>query len=344
MRKERQSYPRCKTCSTHLVPWGTTSSGKKRYRCRTCGRSRIYRHTNTKNKLFVLFRQYVLWGATYEQISSLSGYTIAHLVDVFHDYLSNPPPALPLISQTGSDETFLLIDGLWFGRWFVLMVYRQHKNLTILHISSMGKEVSSKIEKDLTWIKTHYTFTGVVSDGGKGIVTAVTNVYPHTPHQHCLVHLYRDATNGLGKHPKDLRVVTLKHLADHLFLIESQEALLWWKEQVRQWMHSNWNFLHEYRRDEQGHWWYIHKGVRKAVRILVRAPKTSFIFLDHPLMPKTTNEIEAQFGHLGKRWIAHQGLKRERWEQFLTWFVYFYNQDKLSSSKSKRDRKNNTKS
>ena len=340
----RKRHLFCKTCSNLLVPWGFTSSGKKRYRCNDCHKSRIYRYEQKEQKLFVLFRQYVLWGSTYEQLASLSGYTTAHLVFVFHTYLRKPPPDLPLIPQTGMDETFLLIDGLWFGRWFVLMVYRQHKDLTILRISSMGKEVSSKIQKDLLWIDQHYTFTGIVSDGGTGIVAAVQEVFPHTPHQHCLVHLHRDATNGLGKHPKDPRTQKLKTLADHLFLIESKEALSWWKQYVHIWITTYWNFLHEYRRDDKGHWWYIHKGARKTVRILSKAPKTSFVFLNHPTMPKTTNEIEAQFGHLEKRWLAHRGLKRERWNTFLTWFVYFYNQEKLASSKSKKDTKNNTES
>lgn len=48
-------------------------------------------------------------------------------------------------------------------------------------------------------------------------------------------------------------------------------------------------------------------------------------------MPKTTNELEAQFGHLSIRWLAHRGLKTEKWEQFMKWFVYFYNKNKLSS-------------
>ena len=61
-------------------------------------------------------------------------------------------------------------------------------------------------------------------------------------------------------------------------------------------------------------------------------------------MPKTTNELEAQFGHLGKRWLSHRGLKRERWKDFLKWFVYFYNQEKLSQKKTKEAEKNNTKS
>ena len=54
-------------------------------------------------------------------------------------------------------------------------------------------------------------------------------------------------------------------------------------------------------------------------------------------MPKTTNEIEATFGHLGQRWLAHRGLKTERWESFMKWFVYFYNLQKMTQSKSKKD-------
>ena len=49
------------------------------------------------------------------------------------------------------------------------------------------------------------------------------------------------------------------------------------------------------------------------------------------------DELEAQLGHLGKRWLSHRGMKRERWKDFLKWFVYFYNQDKLSQKKTKRD-------
>jgi len=62
--------------------------------------------------------------------------------------------------------------------------------------------------------------------------------------------------------------------------------------------------------------------------MLVKLPATSFVFLDHPTIPKTTNELEATFSHLGQRWIRHKGLKKERWESFLKWFTYFYNKEK----------------
>ena len=278
-------------------------------------------------------------------LSSTSGYSTAHLVEKFHEHFLEEPPELPRLDQSDQEVTFLLIDGLWFGRWFVLMVYRQSGNLLILHIAIAGREVTSKISRDLREVRRMgYRFTGIVSDGGTGIVGAVNLVFPHAPHQICLAHLHRGIIAALGRYPKDERVKELKQLADHVWLIESKEALRWWQEQLKQWIASHNGYIKEKRYDIDYNWWYVHKGVRKAVATMQELPYTSFKFLDYPLMPKTSNEIEAQFGHVGKRWLAHRGMKRERWKDFLKWFVYFYNQDKLSQKKSKKAEKNNTKS
>lgn len=271
-------------------------------------------------------------------LSVLSGYSVRFLEEKFHEYLATDPPLLPLLDQGQIEETFLLIDGLWFTRYFVLMVYRQSGNLFLLRIAAYHREVNTQIKKDLVWIRENgYWFTGVVSDGGTGIVKAVSDVFLHAPHQLCLAHKDRDIAAALGKNPHDERVKELKALADHIWRIESKEALRWWEEQVKHWVKSHNSFLKEKRFDLAYNWWYIHKGVRRAVHILKYLPETSFHFLDHPLMPKTTNEIEAQFGHIGKRWLAHRGMKQERWIQFLKWFTYFYNQDKLADKKTKKD-------
>lgn len=292
-----------------------------------------------------MFTHYVLWGLTYEMLSSIAGYSIPHLVEKFHALFLNDPPKLPPLDQSTTEETFLLIDGLWFGRWFVLMVYRQSKTLLLLHISTMGREVATKISRDLKTVQERgYHFTGIVSDGGTGIVGAVDLVFPHIPHQICLAHLHRGIIAAIGRYPRDEKVKALKRLADHVWLIESKEALHWWKEQVAAWVEQYNSFLKERRYDIDYNWWYVHKGVRHAVATMQALPHTSFTFLDHPLMPKTTNELEAQFGHLGKRWLAHRGLKRERWNDFLKWFVYFYNQDKLSQRKTRKAENVNTKS
>ncbi len=140
--------------------------------------------------------------------------------------------------------------------------------------------------------------------------------------------------NAMGRYPKDERVKKLKRLADHIWLIESKEALNWWKDRLQHWIDKNRDYLLEYKRDNLGHWWYIHKGVRKAVRILVSLPDTSFKFLDHPLMPKTTNELEGSISVLSRKHHLHKGLKRERVKPFLQWFIYFYNRKLLSQRKN----------
>lgn len=271
-------------------------------------------------------------------LSSLSGYSVRYLEKKFHGYFLMDTPYLPKLNQSGLEEAFLLIDGLWFGRWFVLMVYRQSGSLFILHIAIAGREVTTKISKDLQLVRSMgYRFTGIVSDGGTGIAGAINLVYPHIPHQICLAHMHRGIIASIGRYPRDERIRELKCLADHIWLIESKEALYWWEKQLKQWIKQNIIFLKEKRYDLNYNWWYIHKGVRHAVSTMQELPYTSFKFLTHPLMPKTTNELEAQFGHVSKRWLSHRGMKKERWRDYLKWFVYFYNQKKVSDKKTKED-------
>ena len=322
--------PRCLSCNTYLTVWGRAPNGKKRYGCNTCRRTRVYHRKRKKTDFFFLFRQYVFWGDTYEQLSDQSGYSIEHLQRHFQVFFTQATPLLPLLDQSSFDETFLLLDGMWLKRGFVLMAYRQSRNLTILRISVIGREAATKIAKDLVALKQTYIFTGIVSDGGTGIVKAVSDIFPHAPHQICLAHLHRDIISAIGRFPKDERVRELKILADHVWLIESKEALKWWTKELHTWIRHHQLFLKAKRYDTDNNSWFVHKGVRSAVATLRELPQTSFKFLDHPLMPKTTNELEAQFGHLGKRWLSHRGLKTEKWESFMRWFVYFYNKSKLS--------------
>jgi len=179
------------------------------------------------------------------------------------------------------------IDGLWLKRGFVLMAYRQSKNLTILHISVVGREAGTKIAKGLKHLLIlGYRFTAIVSDGGTGIVKAVQEVFSHATHQICLAHMHRDIIASIGRYTKDKRIKELKALSDHVWLIELKEALNWWKTQVDLWIKLNNTFLKERKHDEDYNYWYIHKGARRAVSILLTLSSVSFKFLDHPLMPK----------------------------------------------------------
>lgn len=233
-----------------------------------------------------------------------------------------------------ADPQYLLIDGLWFGKVFCLMLYRIHHSPFLIKARIMKKEWGSLIAKDLEDLKGQgYVFSGFITDGGTGVMKAIKKVYPHSPHQICLAHIHREARKGVGKKPKDFRLQRLKELVDHLWLIESPEALRWWKQEVANWIQVNQDYLKEYAHDDvTGRWWFTHKKVRRTVSILLKAPELSFVFLrkNHWLMPRTTNAIEGINGNVTIKWLIHRGLKRSRWEKFLLWFVYYRNRKYLS--------------
>lgn len=273
-----------------------------------CGKTfrSIQKQVGVKRPFTWLFEQYILYGSTYVALCRWSGYSIRYLQERFNQIVASKPPLLilPKVDQDG--ETYLILDGRWFGKRICLMLYRQSKSKLILYASFMPKEYGSLILKNLKELeKQGYRFTGIVSDGGTGIKKAVIKMYGQIPHQICMAHIHRQATNSLGKYPKEERVRELRKLADHMWRVESEEARAWWKDQVNDWIRTNGMYLGETRWDTTGHWWYIHAGVRKSVRAIKTAYEECFTFLDHPLMPKTTNEIEATIGNLSMKHLIH---------------------------------------
>lgn len=268
------------------------------------------------------------------QIAQATGYSVQTLSSLFHTFLATKPPAVPTFLP--SDETlYLILDGLWYGKQEVCMLYRFSQYKMILRASFYKKEWGSCIAKDLQYLLSlGYRFTGIVSDGGTGIRKAVIHVCGHIPHQICMAHMHRDAVNAIGRRPKDSRVRELKFLADHIWKIESHEARRWWRDELNTWYWKNWIFLNERRKDTEGRSWYAHPGVRKAFRTLLNASEECFVFLTHHRMPKTTNELEGSIGNLTMKQLVHRGLRKDRVPSFVQWYIYFYNKKLLSQRKT----------
>jgi hypothetical protein len=285
-----------------------------------------------KNNFFSWFRLYVYKGRTYESLADQSGFSSKTLQRYVHQQLEEKTPYLNLPTFLVRPY-YLILDGLWFEKEFVLMIYRISGLPFIIHHSFMKKEWGFKIARDLEYLKNlGYDPDGVVSDGGTGITKALKKAFPFRPHQRCLVHVHRQASLGVGKKPKDKRLQQLKKLVDHLFLIESQETLIWWTEELLRWIRVNQDYLKEYTHDAtRGRWWYTHPGVRKTIQILLNAPSQSFVFTQgHPLCPRSTNEVEGINAILSRRFSVHSGLSIKRWQLLLSWFIYFRNQHQLS--------------
>lgn len=266
-------------------------------------------------------------GRTIESLAEQSGFSSSTLLRYVRNGLAQETPVLEL-PKPNFTPIYLVIDGLWFGKLFCLLIYRISGWPFIIHWSFSRREWGNHIAKDLGYIKQlGYHFDGFVTDGGTGVTKGVQKAFPSRPHQICLVHVHREASRGLGKYPKTYQLKKLKKLVDHLFLIESKEALKWWIEEVVIWTRINETYLKEVTHDPiHKKWWYTHKKVRRTIQILLSAPKTSFVFTKgHPLMPRSTNEVEGLNALLSRRFRSHTGLATHRWKQLLNWFIYFRN-------------------
>ncbi len=285
-----------------------------------------------KNDFFSWFRLYVYKGRTFESLADQSGFSTKTLQRYVHYQLEKETPKLDLLISLPRPY-YLVLDGLWFEKEFVLMVYCISGLPFIIHHSYMKKEWGSQITKDLEYLKElGCDPDGLVSDGGTGITKAIKKVFPFRPHQRCLVHVHRQASLGVGKRPKEKCLQRLKELINHLFLIESLEALTWWTEELLRWIRVNKDYLKENTHDaKRGRWWYTHPRVRRTIQILLNAPSQSFVFTKgHPLCPRSTNEVEGINAILSRRFTVHSGLSLIRWQSLLSWFIYFRNQHQLS--------------
>lgn len=171
MDKSPKKRRKCISCSSLLIRWGKTAAGVIRYRCITCGKSRSSYQKPVADRVVLLrwFKEYVLHGITYQVLSRWSKIPSTTLRYHFNQLLGEDPPFtdMPLIT---TDQRYLLTDGLWFGRLFVLMVYKLTSDTGILHASIAKKEWSYHIVRDLQLIRTRgVVLTGIVSDGATSI-------------------------------------------------------------------------------------------------------------------------------------------------------------------------------
>lgn len=165
---------------------------------------------------------------------------------------------------------------------------------------------------------------GVVTDGGKGLVSALNHVYPDIPKQRCLVHIQRLSLAWLTRFPKTQAGQELRRLCLVLNRITTKRQSTQWIKGFKAWNEKYSEFLKERTiGPDSKRWWYTHKSLRKVRRYILNALPYMFLYLDHPRLPKDTNLLGgAVFAPLKEIYRSHRGLNPERRANFLAWYLY----------------------
>jgi len=167
------------------------------------------------------------------------------------------------------------------------------------------------------------TIASITSDGQKGLVKAVREVFPDTIHQRCIIHIQRMSLAYLTRHPKTNAGIELRCLVKELHKIETYYDRDLWIECFNDWRERYDDFLKEKSESDSGRKWYTHKSLRKTRSLIKNALPNMFYYLDDYRIPKSTNGLETRFSFLKNSLGIHRGLSNENRKNFIIWYNYF---------------------
>jgi transposase-like protein len=229
-----------------------------------------------------------------------------------------------------SRPIYLLIDGTYYSDDHCLIVYRAENLKRTIFYRFTAHEDQNEIAADLLSIRDlGYDVIGVTTDGGDNIIRAVQYVFPNVPRQRCVVHVQRDCLASITQKPRYPETRLFRNIVLQLSDVYTVNDKLWWLNVYSNWVEENEEYVFQKAVVPQTHQeYYVHNDLRKAYIHLKRALPNLFTYIDCPGVPKTTNALEAFFGHIKDQIRSHRGLAESRVDNFIKWYLFFNDEKK----------------
>lgn len=310
----------------NVIRWGK-QAGKQRFKCKQCGIFFTYNDPDqTLNNRFVWFRKWVLERQIYKTLQKESGLSKDTLQKTFYHFL-NKAPLTPILHH---DSIHLRVDATYFKRFCVVCYQDDTISYTQLFRFS-DAERYEEIKEDLSnLLQLGLDIASITCDGHRATLKAIKKIMPGVTVQRCLVHIQRMCLLWLTANPtydagKELRPIILM-----IHRIETHNDKQYWIQLLLAWEIKYKDFLKQKSyKAETDRYWYTHKSVRRSFFTIKRALPNMFCYLHNSKIPKTTNGIEAYFGHLKNHLDLHRGLTKNNRINFIKWYIYFRNQSRL---------------
>ena len=225
---------------------------------------------------------------------------------------------------------YLLIDGTYYSDDHCLILYRAENLKRTIFYRFTTHEDQNEIAADLISIRDlGYEVIGITTDGGDNIIRAVEYVFPDVPRQRCVVHVQRDCLAFITQRPRSTEAKLFRNLVQDLSICRTVNDKLWWLSMYYRWEEDYKEFVFQKGVVSYSHQeYYVHNDLRKAYIHLKRAIPNLFTYINHPGVPKTTNALEAFFGHIKDQIRSHRGLAESRIDNFIKWYLFFNDEKK----------------
>jgi hypothetical protein len=205
-------------------------------------------------------------------------------------------------------ETALVIDVIFFGRYSGIIVFRSPSLRKNLGWYSIEKETPEEYECGIIELQlAGFKISGVTVDGKPGVLQRIEKL--GIPVQMCHFHQIQIVTRYTTRYP---RLPAAKELRSLVLLLPDTDraSFEFWLEQ----WHVKWEaFLAEKTYDEaKRRWRFTHERLRKAYRSLKRHLPYLYTYETHHGIPNTTNSLDGSFAHVRDKLGFHRGLRWDR--------------------------------
>jgi hypothetical protein len=222
------------------------------------------------------------------------------------------------------------IDGKWLRRNGVILIHRNATDHEVLWWSWWKSESYLALETDLTLLTSLLSEdqypVGAVSDWKGCIRAAVATHLGDIPHQRCISHVTRDVRRLLPKHSPIEATQLLRHIGLDIIRVKTIADKQAWITWLNCWLTFYGDVLSEKSYREEGiltkrRWWYTHKNIRAAYRLLTTNQDHLFVYLDHSKIPTTNNGLEGLNSNLKTKLANHRGMKHPQQYAFVSWYL-----------------------
>lgn len=305
--------------SKRIIKWGF-QGGRQRYKCQRCHQLFVWKNKGKSlDKQKIWFKKWVVGRMTLEEIAKQKECSTRTIQRLFYIFLDNPPT--PQIKE--NNNCHLMIDGTYTGD-ICLLNYFDNDLKRLQYYEIVKDENYHDFELGLRLLKaTGLNIVSITSDGDRGLITAINEVFPGIVHQRCIIHVQRMALTYLTRFPKTAAGKELRFIILDLHKISNHEERSALVKRYRDWETKYYYFLNERTELLSDKRLYKHFGIRQAKAQVSNTLSYLFHYLDDPKIPKSNNGLECRFSYLKNNLRIHRGLSKEHRKSFLLWYNWF---------------------
>ena len=314
--------PKCGLCGAKMRRNGSTSSGRQRWRCASCGSSTVRKIDSRAKDLAYFLR----WLFSKDSIADKKASRTT-----FWRRTSWIWRIWPIAPSTGEVSDVVFLDGIWLKRDAVVLIACNKDHILAWHLAQ-----SECTEAWAALMMRMPAPAMLVSDGARGLARAANAIWPSTRIQRCTFHAASQVKRYTTLKPKLECGRELLRIANRLKEAKDADAAAAWLVGYNDWCMKWERFLREFT-IKDGKRLYAHERLRRARRSLNKLVHTGQLFTfvemaeEHGGMwASTNNVIESRNARIREMLRMHRGLPLLHRIKAVFWWCCMHTENPLS--------------